>query len=127
MEVLEYVAKNGGKTSEISYYGWVNADLAYQGLVAAGPDFDQQKVIDATNTFTDYTAGGIVPPQDWSKGHNAPTPDDQSNGNEYECYSLNQIQSGKFVIVGDPATPFNCWSGTDLEWTSDQPEHKSFD
>ena len=30
--------------------GWINADLAYEGLVAAGPDFDRQKVIDATNT-----------------------------------------------------------------------------
>ena len=50
--------------------GWINATLAYEGLLAAGPDFDRDKVIAATNAMTDFDAGGLIEPVDWS----APTP-----------------------------------------------------
>jgi hypothetical protein len=39
------------------------------GLKAAGPDFDRQKVIDAINAMTDWTGDGIAPPIDWTRRH----------------------------------------------------------
>ena len=54
------MGKNGSALTELAMVGWINADLAYQGIKAAGPDFDRQKVIDATNQMTDYTAGGLI-------------------------------------------------------------------
>jgi hypothetical protein len=56
--------------------GWIAADLAYQGLVEAGPEFDRAKVIAATNTLTAYSADGLINPIDWSRQHVPPTQDD---------------------------------------------------
>ena len=39
------------------------------GLKAAGPNFTRQKVVDATNKITNYTAGGIVAPINWTTAH----------------------------------------------------------
>jgi hypothetical protein len=124
---LEYTEKNGGPLSEVTYYGWINAALAYQGLVDAGPDFSRQKVVDATNQLTGFTAGGLTPPQNWSKGHEPPTPDDPSLGNEFECFLFAEIVDSKFELVGDAAAPFHCWEGTNFDWESGWPESKSFD
>ena len=65
--------------------GWIDADLAFEGLLAAGPEFDRQAVIDATNQFTEYSAGGLVNPIDWTRQHNPPTEDDRGNGGDQEC------------------------------------------
>ena len=54
------MGKNGDTITELSMLGWINADLAYQGIKAAGENFDRQSVIDATNQMTDYTAGGLI-------------------------------------------------------------------
>ena len=59
---LEYMDKLGKTNSELAVIGWINASLAYEGLAAAGPDFSRQKVIDATNQFTDFTADGWIAP-----------------------------------------------------------------
>jgi branched-chain amino acid transport system substrate-binding protein len=52
--------KGGFEQNETSLAGWINADLFYQGLKAAGPDFARQKVVDEINKMTDYTAGGLL-------------------------------------------------------------------
>ena len=57
----KWMKKTGGDQNENSYVGWMNADLFVEGLKAAGPDFTQQKVVDAINGMTDYTAKGILP------------------------------------------------------------------
>ncbi|HEY6531969.1 MAG TPA: ABC transporter substrate-binding protein [Acidimicrobiales bacterium] len=124
---LEYTAKNGGQVSEVTIYGWINAALAYEGLKLAGPDFDRDKVVDATNTLTAFTADGLTPPMNWTTGHTAPTKDDASNNNEYECYSMMKIEDSKFVLEGDPAKPFFCWPGTNWDWEDGYPEQMSFD
>jgi hypothetical protein len=125
---LKYTEKNGGQQSEITYYGWINAALAVQGLLDAGPDFSREKVIAATNQLTAFTAGGLVPPQDWSKGHEPPTAADPATyGNEWECYSIMKIVNSKFELVGDKADPFNCWPADTWQWTDGYPESKSFE
>ena len=58
--------------------GWINADEFVTGLKAAGPNFTRQKVVDATNKITNYTAGGIVAPINWTTAHQ----------NHIDCYAV---------------------------------------
>ncbi len=53
-----WMAKQGSTETELAMTGWINATTAYEGLLAAGPDFDRDKVTAATNAMTGYTAGG---------------------------------------------------------------------
>lgn len=41
----KWMKETDAKLTEVSMYGWINADLAYQGLKAVGPDLDRAKVI----------------------------------------------------------------------------------
>jgi hypothetical protein len=123
---LEYMDKLGKQTSELSVIGWINASLAYEGLVAAGPEFSREKVIAATNQFTDFTADGWIAPVDWTKGHTAPTAATiATTGQQYQCGSYVKVVDNKFQIVGDADKPFVCWPGTTLDWST--PENMSFD
>jgi hypothetical protein len=122
----EWMDETGGDVSEIAMIGWINADLAYQGLVAAGPEFDRASVIAATNEMTDYTAGGLVPAIDWSRQHEPPTEDDPgTHGPAQICNSLVRISGGEFELVGDPAKPFLCWDGTNRDWA--EPDEVNFE
>jgi ABC-type branched-subunit amino acid transport system substrate-binding protein len=113
----EWMAKEGKPETEHSMMGWINADIAYQGLLGAGPDFDRQKVIDATNRLTAFTAGGLVPPIDWSRQHVPPTEDDlATNGPKYDCVALVTVKDGAFQVVGDATKPWACWSGANRDW-----------
>jgi hypothetical protein len=123
---LEYTEKNGGKVAEVSIYGWINAALAYQGLLEAGPDFPREKVIEGTNTLTGFTADGLTAPMDWTTGHVAPTPEDPSK-NQYECYGLAKVVDSELELVGDPEKPFTCWPGGSWQWEDGWPEAMSFD
>jgi hypothetical protein len=119
------MGKNGSDLTEIAMVGWINADLAYQGIKAAGPDFDRQKVIDATNQMTEYTAGGLVPPIDWSRQHTAPTKDDPAtHGPKYDCFAFVKVQDGNFQLAGDPDKPWACWPGDTWDWS--EPTAMSF-
>ena len=124
----EYVAKNGGPTDEVTMVGWIVANLAYQGLLDAGPDFSREKVVAATNSLTGFTAEGLTAPMNWTTGHDAPTPTDTSNNNEFECYGIQKIENNKLVLEGEASAPFTCWPGADdWQWTSGWPQSKSFD
>jgi hypothetical protein len=124
----EYMDKLGGEESEISIYGWINASLAYEGLVQAGPEFDREKVIEATNALTGFTAGGLTPPINWGVGHEAPSADSDSGINqEYQCWSFMKIVDSSFELVGDADKPFTCWSGMNWDWTEGQPESLDFE
>jgi len=110
--------KDGSVVTEMAMVGWINASLAYDGLKAAGPNFDRQKVIEATNTFTEYTATGLTQPINWQTQHIMPTPEDPTTPpSKWDCISLVQIKSNKFVVVGDPAKPWACWPGDTTEWS----------
>jgi hypothetical protein len=118
----EWMGETGSDITEISMIGWINADLAYQGLVAAGPDFSRDSVVAATNEMTDYTAGGVVPPIDWTRQHEQPTPEDPStNGPAFECTAVVQVTGGTFELVGDAAAPWFCWDGADRAWSDPEP------
>ncbi len=118
----EWMGKNGSDLSEISMVGWINADTAYEGIKAAGPNFDRQSVIDATNKITDYTAGGLVPPIDWSRQHEAPTQDDPgTHGPKLECFAFVKVQDGTFQLQGDTDKPWACWPGDTRDWSEPIP------
>jgi hypothetical protein len=121
---VEYMGKAGKELSELAMTGWINATVAVGGLLAAGPDFDRQSVIDATNLTAD-SAGGLIVPVDWTKQHVPATQDNPSAGGQYECISTVKVVSGKFVTVGDPSTPFICWPTASREWS--EPEQLAFD
>lgn len=122
----EFMGEIGAELTEIGMIGWINADLAYQGLVAAGPEFSREAVIAATNELTAYTAGGLIAPIDWSRQHEPPTEDDRvTHGAAEICQALVQIQNGAFELVGDPAAPFLCWPGDDLSFS--EPTETNFE
>ena len=125
-EFREWMDETGSEVTEIAMVGWINADLAYQGLVEAGPQFDRAAVIEATNELTDYTAGGLIAPIDWSRQHEPPTEDDPAtHGSEQICTSLVQVVDGGFELIGEPDRPFLCWPGDTRAWT--EPEATDFE
>lgn len=123
----KWMSETGAEISEVAMIGWINADIAYQGILAAGPSFTRQSVIDATNKITDFTAGGLVPPIDWTRMHDSPTQaDPKTHGPAQECASFVQVKGGKFNLVGGTAEkPFVCWSNANRDWTD--PTLTSFD
>lgn len=121
-----WMEETGAENTEISMIGWINADLAYQGLVAAGPQFDRASVIAATNEMTEYTAGGLVAPIDWARQHEPPTEEDPAtHGAAQICNSLVRVVDGEFELVGDPQNPFLCWDGTNRDWA--EPDEVDFE
>ncbi|HYO17430.1 MAG TPA: hypothetical protein VES02_02025, partial [Dermatophilaceae bacterium] len=122
---VEYMGKANQELSELAMTGWINATVAVGGLLAAGPDFDRQSVIDATNTLTADSAGGLIVPVDWTKQHTPPTQDNPSGGGQFECIASVKVVSGKFVTVANPDTPFICWPTSSRDWV--EPEQKAFD
>ncbi len=118
----KWMKKNGSEPTELSMVGWLNADLAYQGIKAAGPSFDRQKVIDATNKMTNYTASGLIQPIDWSRQHVPPTQDDPAtHGPPHDCVALVKVKSGEFQVVGDKSKPWFCWPGNTRAWSEPTP------
>lgn len=119
----QWMDKQGSDETELAMTGWINATTAYEGLLAAGPDFDQAKVTAATNAMTKYTAGGLVQPIDWTKAHTPYAPDAR-NGEADSCTAAVIIKGGKFSTVASPDKPWLCWSGDPTEWA--EPVETSF-
>jgi len=120
----EYMAKAGAEISELAMVGWINATTAFAGLLAAGPDFNRQKVIDATNALTDFTADGLIASIDWTRGHVPPPADNRSAGQAQECFAPVKIVNGKFQTVNSADKPFLCWSNQSDAWA--EPVQTSF-
>lgn len=106
----------GREPSELSMVGWINASTAFDGLLAAGPEFDRQKVIDATNALEGYTAGGLIRELDWGTAHTPFTAADP-RPDRPECSALVRVEGGRFVPYGDPSTPWVCWDSWDTDQT----------
>jgi branched-chain amino acid transport system substrate-binding protein len=101
-QFLKWAKKTDSPITENALAGWTNADLFYQGLKAAGPEFTRQKVIDAINQMKDYTANGIYAPIDWTISHTADSPQG--------CVILSKIHNGTFVpSFGTADKPFICF------------------
>jgi branched-chain amino acid transport system substrate-binding protein len=70
IELFEkWVAAAKKPVYEITVIGWIAAYQFVLGLKLAGPEFTQQKVIDALNTQTDVNVNGLIPSIDWTTGH----------------------------------------------------------
>jgi hypothetical protein len=103
----KWMKRGGLEENEYSLAGWINADLFYQGLMAAGPQFTRQKVVEEINKITDYTAGGLLPGIDWTIAHTQIW----SQG----CAVLSQIHNGTFVPkFSAPGRPFICFQANPL-------------
>lgn len=125
-DYFEWMEETGSEPTEPAMVGWINADLAYQGLMAAGEEFDRASVIEATNEMTDYSAGGLINPVDWSRQHEAPTADDPAtNGYAQECWTWVQVNDGEFEVVGDESEPWFCWDNSNRDWG--EPEATNFE
>ena len=120
-DYLTWMEETGAEISELAMVGWINADLAFEGLLAAGPEFDRQKVIDATNELTEWNAGGLIIPIDWTRQHNPPTEGDPTNDFESECFAPVKIVDGAFETLAPPETPWFCWSNEDQDWSEPVP------
>jgi ABC-type branched-subunit amino acid transport system substrate-binding protein len=124
-EYRKWMAKGNRALTEVAMVGWIDADLAYRGLEAAGASFDRQKVIDATNELTAYTADGLIPPIDWSRQHLSATEDDPAtHGPAEDCTAFVKVHNGAFEVVGDSAKPWYCWPGDTRDWST--PVSKTF-
>jgi ABC-type branched-subunit amino acid transport system substrate-binding protein len=110
------MAELGRELSELAMVGWINADEAYTAILSAGPLFDRQSAIDALNSQTDYDAGGLIVPVDWSRQHVPPVEGDAANDYALECFAPVRMSGGAFETVADPATPWLCWDNTTLDW-----------
>jgi hypothetical protein len=99
--------KRGGfEQNENALAGWINADLFYQPE-GGGPEFTRQKIVDAINTMTDYTAGGLLAGIDWTTAHTQDPP--QGRG------VVSKIKSGRFVpTFAEPGKPFVCFQAKPL-------------
>ncbi len=75
----------------VAFLGWQSAALIVAGIKAAGPDPTQASVISATNKITNFTAGGLSAPVNWSKGH--------VGYNEPICNSYVQVKGSTYVPV----------------------------
>ena len=74
--MLDAFEASGVQVNDYAIQGWFGAQLAAEGILAAGPQFDRASVVAATNGFTDWTNKGMTPTVDWSTAHNAPVEGD---------------------------------------------------
>ena len=111
----KWMKKQGSELSELAMVGWLNASLAYDGLLAAGPEFDRERVTAATNSFDDWTAGGLLSPVDWTQAH-TPYTEAQPLPDGLGCTALVKVKGNAFVPFGSPDDPWLCWApGADTD------------
>lgn len=126
-DFFSWMEETGKTPVELSAVGWIAAYQFVKGLELAGPDFDQQKVIDALNQETAVSANGFNAPIDWTKQHVNPVdnPDVQS---DTQCANFVQVQDGELVsVLGEPGKPWVCFPNDtgplgDPEYVSFAPE-----
>jgi hypothetical protein len=117
-DFLTWIAKSTVKDINLdtAVQGWIDADIAYQGLKAAPAQFDRAAVVAATNAIEHYTAGGLVAPTDFGRQHVPPTEADRlTHGSDPSCMIYAQVVHGRWKILGDPAKPWSCWDPRHLD------------
>ncbi len=75
----------------VAFQGWQSAALIAAGIKAVGNNVTQQSVVAATNKITNFTAGGLSAPVDWSVEHTRP--------NFPECTAFMQIHGTVYQPV----------------------------
>jgi hypothetical protein len=117
------MGKSNSDLTELAMVGWINATLAYDGLLAAGPNFDRAKVIAATNAMKAFTADGLLPAIDWSQAHIPYTEKTRTKVTDTECGVYVKVVDGKFQSATDKDKPWLCWKSNDQTWTKPTPEN----
>ena len=98
---LDWMERTGTPANENTMNGWLNAALFVEGLREAGPDFSRQKVIDAINAMTDWTADGLLSGVDWTTAHTEQA--------DPSCQAFSMVEGDEFVpVYGEPGEPFVC-------------------
>jgi ABC-type branched-subunit amino acid transport system substrate-binding protein len=121
---FEWTGRTGVKVKELTAVGWQIADEFYTGLVGAGPEFSQAKVVAYLNTLTHYSDHGFLSPIDWTKGHINPITHPEARSPE-ECANFTKVENGKLVpVYAEPGKPWVCFKQADP--TVDNPIHRSF-
>lgn len=123
-DFLTWMDEQGSEPSELAMVGWINATLAFEGLLAAGPEFDRDKVTAATNALTEFDAGGLISPIDWTVAHTPFTQATRGPDADRECAAVVRVEDGEFATVGPKDKPWLCWDGTTTVWS--EPEPTSF-
>jgi ABC-type branched-subunit amino acid transport system substrate-binding protein len=89
-DYLKWMGRQGDTPNEYTTYGWINAAMLYEGLQGAGPNFTQAKVVAALNKMKTDTAGGMIPPIDWTTQHTETRP-------PTSCAAYVKVVHDKFV------------------------------
>jgi branched-chain amino acid transport system substrate-binding protein len=106
---------------EISVHGWIAAYQFVLGLKLAGPEFSQQKVIDALNTQTNVNVNGLIPSIDWRTGHIDPVKHPESR-EKISCANFLVIKNGVFTPTFATADkPYVCIDNTATTVPTDPP------
>jgi branched-chain amino acid transport system substrate-binding protein len=125
-QYLDWVHAHNIDPVELTEVGWIMGAMFVDGLKLAGPEFTKQKVIDALNTQTAESPGGLVVPIDWTKQHNDPT-NDPAVRSKYECDSVLKIENNKFVPqFTQPGKPWICFDPAPNAPIPTEPQHVSF-
>jgi branched-chain amino acid transport system substrate-binding protein len=125
-QFLDYTSAHHVTTVELSEVGWIMGAMFLDGLKLAGPAFTKQKIIDALNTQTAESPGGLIAPIDWTKAHNDPTNNPAVRPKIF-CDASMKIVNNKFVPqFTEPGKPWICFDGDPNAPLPTDPQHKSF-
>jgi branched-chain amino acid transport system substrate-binding protein len=118
----KWVAAENKPVYEITVIGWIAAYQFVLGLKLAGPEFTQQKVIDALNTQTDITVNGLVPKIDWkTTGHIDPVKHPESR-DPISCANFLVVKNGVFTpTFGTTDKPYVCLDNRQATVPDDPP------
>jgi ABC-type branched-subunit amino acid transport system substrate-binding protein len=141
----QWSTKSGKTVRELTYEGWIAANMFVHALKLAGPNFTQQKVIDSLNQDTNFSANGMIVPIDWTKQHedprcdnSAPSPEQHCPGlptgahnpkwdGKWNCQTILRVKSGTLVPVLDqPGKPWVCLPGDPNAATIPAATYESF-
>jgi branched-chain amino acid transport system substrate-binding protein len=90
-------------TDEVAIQGWESAALFVEGVKMAGKNLTQQAVINADNSLTSFTAGGLTAPTNWKNaGHTGHAPP--------YCGAIIKVSGDKYVpALNTGQNVFNCF------------------
>jgi ABC-type branched-subunit amino acid transport system substrate-binding protein len=91
---------------EVAIQGWESAALFVAGVKAAGSDLTQANVIAQTNKLTQFTAGGLTTPTNWTTAHSGHAPP--------YCAAYIQVKGKTYVpALNTGKSVFICFGSTD--------------
>ena len=116
----------GGQNNDVVIGGdgddWLSGDLG-DDTVTGGAGADTFHIFGQAglDLVTDFNAGGLIEPIDWTEAHTPYTQDTRDEDSSDECTVLLKVEGGEFSTVAPPETPWICWSQTDLAWAEPEP------